>query len=208
MDKAVNNEDKIVPKQEKGSRTGANTEIRCKSREEALILFRRACDRLLDVNNWHKYTGPGSATFHLTDQGGTPISSIPIRGNYIRIDLPGPGPESGDGYDWVRIEAIREDDDPENDLEFFAFRVRPAANPQRIEDATSHFYTEEATSTFMVQRAGHTITAAEMGRNEVPNTEARHAGDKVRNTIVALGAMTGLASVQWKGLMNGILYEK
>jgi len=200
----------ILPKQHKGAQTGAEAHREANSVEEARHIFTEARRRMLDISNWHRYGMPGSV-FTLTDSDGRPVRRHAQLYDHIRIDLPGPGPVSGDGYDWVYIEAVKAENDPGRDSDFFAFRVRPVPNPahknkEGKEDAdTSHFYTDDTTSTFILERSGQRVTAAEKGRNEVPNTQASGAADKIRNTLVAAGAAMGFASIQWKSLMEGWL---
>ena len=44
------------------------------------------------------------------------------------------------------------------------------------------------------------------GRNEVPNTkEAQTLLARLRNAIVALGAIVGIANLQWSSLAKGLL---
>jgi hypothetical protein len=127
----------------------------------------------------------------------------PLPGDYFKIDIPGPGPATGDGYDWVRIEAVEEINNPE--VESVLVRVRPASNPQNANPDVAHFFSEEATSNFVVQRTGTRVTAEVHGRNEKPNTAAEALVDKVRNTAVAAGAMTAFSKLQWKNLVNGLV---
>ncbi len=74
--------------------------------EHAHTLFLLACERLKNINNWNKYCAVAMADTLLTDKNGVPARGEPQVGDYIRIDIPGPGTESGDGYDWVQIEEI------------------------------------------------------------------------------------------------------
>jgi hypothetical protein len=197
-------EKKIIPEQQQGTETGAEVEITADSKEEAVILFIKAKERLANVSEWKKYAGVGSAEFCLTDPHGNKVFRFPRKDDLIRIDLPGPGPKSGNGYDWVRIEKIEENFDPEKDEEFFGFRVRPYSMPSSV-GSSSHFYSEEATSSFIIQRKGNKLMAMEEGKNEIVNTKTEKVTDKIRNAVVAAGAMLGLASLQWKSLVKGIL---
>lgn len=195
----------LVPEQKKGNKTGATDETVTETKEEAVELFRKAKERYLDINNWHKYSGPASATFFLVDEKGNKVSRSPQRGDYIKIDLPGPGPTSGDGYDYVVIEAIEDHTDAQADTESFSFRSRPAPKPGSNKDEIAHFYTDAASSTFLLVRKGNIVSAAEKGRNEVVNNKDVGVIDKIRNTAVGESARHGMAYPQWKTLMKGIL---
>jgi hypothetical protein len=198
-------ETKIVPAQQTGRHTGAEAHRDLDTREEAIQLFLEAKDRLLNINKWNTYAGMASANFQLTDPQGNEVDREPELGDLIRIDIPGPGSSAGGGYDWVCIEAYLETIDAARDDDTFGFRVRPTRNPDSSDPAPAHFYNKETTSTFLIQRAGNKVTAAEKGRNEVPNTDAERWTDRVRNSAVAFGASMGIATPQWKALVEGIL---
>ena len=200
--------EKIVPSQKRGTETGARHKVKAKTKEEAQQLFKTAKERLMKIDHWADYSAIAIAETVLTDNKGNKVQRSPQLGDYIRIDLAGPGPRSGDGYDWVRIEEIIDNSFAQGETESFGFRVRPADNPFSTNDETSHFYTSDATSTFMIERKGNTVIASEMGRNEIPNTGTEKVADKVRNAVIATGGMLGLSVAQWKLLMRGILTIK
>ena len=197
----------ILPPQYTGNKTGAEAQTQTDTREEAVRIFKRARDRMLDINRWDKYGGSPSG-FRLTDASGTLLEGVlPQPGHLIRIDLPGPGTKAGKGYDWVQIEQFDEKSDAEADTDFFAFRVRPVSAPTSPDAKPSHFYTDETTSTFILQRVGTRVTACEKGRNEIPNTDTDSTPDNIRNALVAAGAGLGISFLQWKSLMEGWLHD-
>lgn len=194
----------IVPKQKVGNSSGAAHKVLCSDRSAAISLFQKAKARLLDVNNWHEYGGEAGAHFELRDARGNKEEAARI-GSFIRIDLPGPGPRAGKGFDWVIIEDMKSETDDTVDEEWFAFRVRPCPEPGSDQSRSAHFYTRAATSTFIVKRTGKHITAAEAGRNEIANSRLGNWFDRIRNTFVGWSASNGFAYPQWKKLMEGIL---
>ncbi|HET6226082.1 MAG TPA: hypothetical protein VFF27_07365 [Bacteroidia bacterium] len=195
----------IIPKQFIGTQTGATSKIKLDTRHKALLVFKEARERLLDINNWEKICGSGSAEFTLTDGNGEPLNgTTPKIGHLIRIKLPAPANKDGDGYDWVRIEEFEESKSLVSDSELYGFRVRPVENPKNKSGNTAHFYTDHATSTFLVIRYSHTIFALERGKNEVPNNSDSWLST-IRNKLVAITAMIGLSKPQWKKLVEGIL---
>jgi hypothetical protein len=125
------------------------------------------------------------------------------KNDHFKIDIPGPGSETGDGYDWVRVEDIEEVKN-ENE-EGVTIVVRPASNPKNSNPDVAHFFTDEAQSCFMAARKGTKVIAGVFGRNEKPNTKAEKLMDKARNAAVATGAITGFAKLQWKSLVNGLV---
>lgn len=200
--------DRIIPEQVIGKTTNASASVGCKSRNEAVSLFKLARSRLLDIDNWHAFSGNRmvSAVFKHTDENGESVKRLPTPGDYIRIDLPGPGPSVGDGYDWVRIESIDYAPAPDQAEEYCTMRVRPATNPAGNSEDIAHFYTDTATSSFLLQRIDKTVIAEEQGKNEIPNNENNEKLiDKARNTMYAESASRGMAWPQWKMLMEGIL---
>jgi len=124
-------------------------------------------------------------------------------GDHFKINIPLLGNIGGEGYDWVQVEAI--DNHSEKNREAIAIRVRPANDPSNTKEEITHFFSDEASSTFSVIRTDNAVTASVQGRNEKPNTDAGNVMDKIRNTIVATGAMMGLNKPQWKSLARGLL---
>lgn len=190
-----------LPPQQSGAETNTEHSVVAKNEAEAIKLFERAKQRLLNVNEWEKLCGAGSANFQLTDALGKDVKRPAQVRDHFKIDIPGPGTVTGQGYDWVRIEHIEEQDDS------LLMRVRPATNPRNEAGDVAHFFSDESTSNFMVKRTTNTVEAAVYGRNETPNTGAEKGVDKARNTMVALSAMAGIAKIQWKSLVKGLLTD-
>ncbi len=194
-----------LPNQEEGSEKNIETTQELNSTEEAKELFNQAKKRLLDVNQWQQICGKMSAVFKLADEKGNDIEGDPKAGNYFKIDIPGPGTASGKGYDWVRVEAVEENKNEQEDSESILIRVRPADNPSTGDNNIAHFFSEKATSNFVVSRSKNVVTAAVYGRNEVPNTATDKPLDKTRNAVVGATAIAGFSNPQWKSLANGVL---
>ncbi|HYE56404.1 MAG TPA: hypothetical protein VD996_16255 [Chitinophagaceae bacterium] len=197
--------DQMIPPQEEGTETNTEQSKELDTPAQAKEFYLLVKQRLLNVNDWEKLCGAGSADFTLTDQQGTEADRAAQQHDHFRIDIPGPGTVTGQGYDWVRIESIEEVSSQEDDTECITIRVRPATNPKGGGDDVAHFFTDDATSNFMVCRRGRTVTAGVYGRNEKPNTDAEKAVDKARNTMVALSAIAGISKLQWKSLVNGLI---
>lgn len=196
----------IIPAQKKGTKTGATSRVDAATRHDAINLFKESKTRLLDINNWHRLCGKGSAVFQITDEQGLPLNANkPIIGNLVRIELPAPPNNSGNGYDWVRLEKFETEKNLLKDEEIFGFTVRPVANPLDAAKESAHFYTNAATSTFLVMRNANSVLAMERGRNKKPNIKAGSLLTKLRNIVVAIAAMIGFATPQWKSLVKGII---
>lgn len=193
----------IVPAQREGNAYDTITERFFTTEKLARAQFQVARKRLLAVNHWHKIAGEEKAEFALVDGRGKQIERMPAIGDFIRIDIPGPMNHSGDGFDWVQIEEIAEDEEIHE--EFISIRVRPSSNPEKHKGETAHFFDDAATSTFVIKREGNQISAEVHGRNEKPNLEEVSLIDKIRNTFVAFGGILGGSNIQWKSFTEGLV---
>lgn len=194
-----------VPQQEKGTKLDTEHVVKAATAEEAQRIFSCAVHRLLSINEWDKLCGPLSSTFGLTDREGVEVKRLAQPGDYFKIDIPAPGSASGEGYDWVRVEALIDQRNPLAPSERVTLRVRPSVNPHHAEADTAHFFKDDATSSFMIEREDTRVIASVHGRNEEPNTDTHRVVDKVRNALVALGAIVGFSRPQWKSLVKGLL---
>ena len=189
----------VIPEHNGGTQTNTESSVHLSSEAEAKKFFTEAKHRLLNINNWHQYAGRASAEFQLTDHVGKPVTRPPQKGDHFKIDIPGPGTATGEGHDWVQVEAIEEQEDS------IGIRVRPVSNPTNERKDIAHFFTGDATSTFIVKREGEKIIAGVYGRNEKPNTNSETLKDKLRNAAIATGAISGFSKLQWKSLVNGLI---
>ena len=196
----------IIPPHDSGIQTNTESSEELASEKEAKDFYLIVRQRLMDVNNWQNRAGKPTASFQLTDKSGKEVQREAQKGDHFKIDIPGPGSVSGEGFDWVQIEAIEDDHNEES--QFTAIRVRPATNPLNEKKDVAHFFSEDTTSTFMVKREGKKVTAGVYGRNEKPNTSTETQIDKIRNTAIAGGAMTGFSKIQWKSLVNGLVKKE
>ena len=197
------NSEDIIPEHQSGIETNTEASVQINSVEEARSFYEKVKQRLLHVNSWHHIAGAATAVFQLTDKEGKEIDRMVQENDHFKIDIPGPGPVTGDGFDWVQVETIEEKN--KEGEQSISIWVRPATNPTNEKKDVAHFFSDEATSCFVVKRQHTTITAGVYGRNEKPNTNAETIVDKARNAAIAAGAITGFAKLQWKSLVNGLL---
>lgn len=200
----MRNPEVLIPAQAEGGQKDFEYEYACRSAEEAKQYFQRCKDRLMDINNWHNIGGAPSAIFKITDNYGKELHIKATISQYIKIDVPGPGPAASGGNDWVQIEHVISGKLNDNE-EYAAIRVRPSAAPDKAGATIMHFFSDKATSTFILKRMGNTITIQYAGRNEVANKKADVLIDQVRNAVVATTARMGFSDVQWKSLIKGII---
>lgn len=193
----------IVPEQQTGTPVNAESSVELETEEQAKAFFDTVKQRLQNVNEWQHYAGKLSASFQLVDQKGVEVQRHAQKGDYFKIDIPGPGSKSGEGYDWVQIEDVQNTSSP--DVESFGLRVRPATNPQNENKDIAHFYSPESTSSFTVTREKNTITTAIYDRNTKANKEADSVIDKVRDAVVGSAGIIAFSKIQWKSLTDGLL---
>ena len=194
----------LVPQQYTGRELTAIASIDLNNEQEAVNFFQLAMKRLLDVNNWQRTAEGVSATFQITDNTGNEVKRSVQKGDYIRIDIPGPGSKEGDGFDWVNVDDLREMSD--NEIQSVGFRVRPSENPNRINSlGTAHFYDSLASSTFIIQRIGNKISALAIDKNLKPNLDAESVADKLRDVAIGTTALLGVSKIQWQNLVDGIV---
>jgi hypothetical protein len=159
--------------------------------ESAKKAFEVSRKKLFDVNRWSEIPNPLSSGFKVYDQNGVPPGRQQVnKGDYIKIDLPGPFPNN-----WVRVIALKNTDDVAE------FVVSPSEDPNSSDSKTEHFFHKGATSTFRTALHENTITAYEIGRHEVINVKDEEAGNrKAMNIAVAEGGWAGFQKLQWKNL--------
>ncbi len=160
-------------------------------------------NRFYSINYWNDYSGNGFADFNLFNSLGLYIDRHPRVGDFIRIDIPGPGNVGSKGYDWVRIDEITLTTNDEKEIHLITCRpsASPKGNPKHIE----HFYSDSATSTFIIEKGIDYIKVGIYGRNEIPNTKNKGIWTFVRNFLVTFGGFLRLTKIQWKTLADGML---
>lgn len=159
--------------------------------------------RFYSINNWKDYTGTGFADFELFNSLGIYAHRDPRVGDFIRINIPGPGNVGSKGYDWVRIDEIIVTSDAEKEMHLI--NCRPSASPKGNPNHIEHFYSESATSTFIIEKGIDYIKVGIYGRNEIPNKKNNGILSKIRNFLVTFGGFLKLTKIQWKTLADGML---
>lgn len=192
-----------VPIQKSGSFHDTESEKHYDSPSIASEKFNILKERFFSINRWKSYSGGPLADFRLYNSNGNAIEQMPEIGDFIRIDIPGPGETESKGYDWVEIIYISHKETDES--ESYIMTCKPSKTPGiTANQHIAHFYSNAATSTFMIQKRGRTIKSGIYGRNEKPNLNARFI-DTIRNVLIALGGMMGFSKIQWKSLTEGLL---
>ena len=192
-----------IPVQTEGGLSDAIEKLECRDINQAKVLYKLACETLRNVNAWGKVSNVTLSVFRLYDKGGNIINRSVQQGDFIRIDVPGPGLIIGKGYDWVRVEQITESFLA--DGEELSIQVRPSCCPFTNGKRTAHFLSPSATSTFQVRRVNLRLYIEEHARNEKANLQTGNCIDNLRNAIIGTAARLGFSYPQWKSLVSGIM---
>ncbi len=176
----------LVPQHEEGTATDIVHNMPAETTEDAEDLFVDAKDRLLDVGNWARYAGLEDVHFRLADGHGHIVSRHARRADHILINNAGEAPSAD--YDWFTINALEYDDYPDTNVETFAIRLSPSANPRSSSNGIAA--TARDTSTIVVERRGVLLSAIYHARNNTDEND---------------GTWHGLQETQWQSLMKGLL---
>ncbi|MFI5162872.1 MAG: hypothetical protein ACHQHN_16440 [Sphingobacteriales bacterium] len=197
-------ETEAIPQQKKGSSFDVRESVIPGDREEAVIRYTEAKNRLLSVSQWGEFAGEAADTFVLTDKDGNDLNREAQEGDLVKIHLPGPRNLIGGGEDWVLIEKIYEERNKRLDEIFTAITIRPNLNPAAKNPAIAHFFGKYTTNTFLVCRHKMEIVSSIHGRNEQTNTDTDWL-DVIRNLMIAIPAKVGLSNAHWKRLAKGLI---
>src|SRR5688572_33488230 len=96
----------IIPPQQTGKAIDAESTVELNEEREAQAFFSEVKNKLQNVNHWKDYAKNISAEFQLVDQSGSEVKRSVQKGDYFKIDIPGPGTTSGEGYDWLQVKEI------------------------------------------------------------------------------------------------------
>lgn len=198
MDKNIS----FLPVQTTGKQVDLEYAVRAGSPAAALAIFKKAKDLLLQPHLWQSLAGAATAGFALA----TPDANRLLlkKGDFVSIDIPGPGVKLGGGLDWTQVKAINENVLPGTG-ESWGITLAASHNPETASADTAHFFEQISSSSFLLQRTGDELKISYHGRNEVPNRHTSSTLDNIRNTLVAAGAAAGLSEVQWTALIKGVL---
>jgi hypothetical protein len=172
---------------------------------KAKTFFKVAAERLSNVNDWNKIAGGISAIFQLTNENGEPVHRVPKKGDHFRIEIPVPANSAGKGFDWARVEDIRQINT--KNVDSMAIIVYPASNPATQDREIAHFYAPGSSSTFVVTREGHVVSASIYDRNIKVNKTSGGFIDKIRNAIVGVSAEHGFSKLQWQLLAEALVQK-
>jgi len=193
-----------VPTQQRGSHLDVQKECQFRDPQETMESFELLKARFFSINHWKEICGGMSADFRLFDQSGVYVDRMPQEGDFIRVDIPGPGDIYEKGFDWVRIVKIDERI-YDGQLERYLILCRPSSAPNSKKNHVAHFYSPQSSSSFLIERGATYIKAGVYGRNELPNYAHTGLMGKIRNFFIYLGGAMRMTKMQWKSLVEGLM---
>jgi len=161
--------------------------------------------RFLDLNSWKEYCGETSTDFKLYNSTGEHIDRPPKVGDFVKIDIPGPGNFQTKGYDWVEIIKVSDEFSKNDEIESLLMICQPSKPPNSNVDYIAHFYAQESASSFRIAKGKNFIRAEIYGRNEKPNFSNVGFLNKIRNFLISIGGFAKVTKIQWKCLADGML---
>ncbi len=132
----------------------------------------------------------------LTDDSGLDVIDRQARENdYFVVN-----PDSG-AREWVKVEKVCLQSNPSGSREVVTLCARPSGEPHSDDAELAR-----TSNTFEITREGLNVTVSVYGQNEEDqlNRVRRHETDEARPDST-VGAIHGVARVQWRSLVNGIL---
>ena len=164
------------------------------SHKHAAELFNTAMYRLLNINKWHTLPCSLLTELKLTDSKGLNVDRQVRENDYVVINN-----KNGKG-EWVKIERVFLQSDPSGLRDVLTIRARPSCNPlDRDVEAI------RPSNTFEVTRQGLNVTASVYGKNEEDVSTKSYMAMETERPDLTVGAIPGVARVQWRSLVNGIL---
>jgi len=164
--------------------------------EDAEDLFVDAKEKLLDVNNWKRYSGMTGIDFRLTDGHGRTVNRKAHRGDNIKINVPGQSSVADITDFCVRIDAIEYDDYPDLGMEAFTIRVHPCEGLMSKNDEYNDH--EDAEGTLIIERRGKKVFASFNRRSEAMNSDGNTGSNMIDGWF-------GLSDAQWNSLVKGFV---
>lgn len=199
------NVDTLLPLKNSGSSNDSFAHRELDAEEAAENYFNEIKKRLLTVSKWSQFAGGESFVFELTDGEGRLKNDPPLLSDRIKIQLPGPKDDAGNGYDWV--EVVRMEEGRHQDTNFFLIELSPCDCPYNLDEKTAHFYSENSTNTFVVAKQGRLVQVSIHGRNEAPNLDHQTFIDKIRNFVVANTGIVAGSRIQWDIFTDNLMKE-
>lgn len=102
------------------------------NKDKCLTIFDTACVRLLDPGHRAALAGNEKEIFVLFDQHGENPNRLLQVGEFLRVDLPGPGTSVGEGFDWMQVTKLDKQRNEDGTEEFLVITMHPSHPPKKI----------------------------------------------------------------------------
>lgn len=162
-------------------------------------------ERLLSINHWKDYCGKASADFKVFTPDGEFSHKSPRTGDYIRIDIPGPGDVKNKGYDWVEITEMTDKYLDVDELESYLIISQPSKAPKNKNGQIAHFYSKDSTASFRIARGANFVRIGIYGRNEKPNFRKKNIFNKIRSFLISFGGFSQFTKIEWKCVAESLI---
>ena len=194
---------RAIPKQLKGFKKHFEAVRKFVGSEDAQLCYDHAIARLLNINNWHELTMLEKGDVQIMSKHLKPQRRKAKPDDFVRFGIPAPDNADGDGCDWVQVKNILFSSGKRK--EQCLLTLQPCRMPGG--ESTAHFFDSDSSSNFLITRDGRIVTAEYYGRNELPNTDAGGLKAKVRNVVVAAGAILGFSNTMWEPMMPALIMD-
>jgi len=185
----------LVPVNNNGSENNAISFLLCNSEAEAFDRFRKLSQKLLQINNWKINSGKNPTEFYIYQKENEKSAIVQLN-DLVKIKMPAPRNNFGNGFDWVTVNQIQVTEQKE--IKAFLIKMKPHSCPENSSGSIAHFYTNEASNTFILAKKDKTLQLSIHGRNEKPNTIKMGFFNVLRNLFVASGGIFGGSKIQWQ----------
>lgn len=184
-----------IPHQTEGAFHDTEKTKNLGSLEMSDMKYRIIKTNFLAVNYWKDFGGKGSAEFRLYDLDGNFKTTQPTQGDFIRINIPGPGDLKAKGYDWVKIIKLTNELSLEDELECLTMVTQPSEEPGDSSGHIAHFYSKKSTASFRVAKGKDFVRIGIYGRNELSNVSNSGFFGRIRNFFIASGGFVQLTKL-------------
>lgn len=191
----------LIPIQKKGN---SRDSISFCENQDIHLLYDKVKNRLLDINNWYKYTSITNLNFQIFSEDKNPIERFLLKDDLIRIEfLKDNSLPIFDIVmnDWVIVEKINEFEN--ESYKCFILQLAPYQSNSCKE--MKHFYNSEASNTFILLKENDKVTLSIHGRNEYPNFRSKSKLSIFRNIMMANLGIIGVDRFLWDKFAENLL---
>ena len=163
---------------------------------EAVAIYRRAREKLLDVSAWQNDPRLKEFEYTLISPAGEPRTGFAMEGDFIRYK----SPERPDEFNWVKVERILEVN--HNDWKSFAIRFRSIEHPGEF-----CILNDAETNTIIIERSGNKVVS--YVHQHLKDSEMHQSGEgifsRIRKMLTPTVKDNDTTAHNWETLIGVIL---